>query len=1037
MRRITLMLVLITALFGVAFGVGDGSLAVFQRYSEEDGLSQNTVVAIREDSKGFLWVGTINGLNRFDGYRFVVYKHDPHDPSSIPNNYITAILETKAGDLWVGTNKGLSRFDPSIDGFRSFTNDPNDPNSLVNDEVRTLFEDSLGSFWVGTEGGVSKYNAESNNFTNYSSSVFAGARGMRGVTEDLDGGFWVGASNGLNKFDRQSGKVVKVFSMNDSNPDRPITKPVRAMITDRTGMLWIGALDGGLTRLDPRSETFSRYLTDKKRPNSLSDDGVRSITETADGAIWIGTGTAVNRYSPDSDGFTHYRHDPKNIRSLGEGDIPTIADGRNGQLWVGTSVGGLSKLNRKADRFERFRHNPDDPNSLSDDYYVHAIVEDEDRSVWIATQRGGLNRFDLTTGRFDVIKTLGDPKESSAVALVSAILQDRAGRFWLGTPLKGLLNLDRSSGQFKVYGNDAKSPGELPGYLIYSITEDGFGNLWLGSGKGLHRFEPSTEKFKLFPFGSNGLNGQSAWCILADSRNFIWVSTNLGLHRLDPSTQRFERFEPALNDPKTLRSGEQIDSIVEDKAGNLWMASDNGLVKFVRENETFEYLGEGDGLPSNSIVTVLVDDATGNLWLGTGKGLARFDPVSKATRTYNVMDGLSHSEFTPRAAFKNRNGEMYFGTIRGFVKFDPRSFSDSSFVPPVYLSDLRVFEKPARFTQSLFELKELDISWYENVVSFDFAALDLTDASKLRYQWKLEGFDENWISGGTRRTATYTNLPGGEYVLKVRATNVDGVWGGEMLNLIVRVKPPFYWTYWFWFLVAILIGVVIVLLFRYRIGQLRAVSEAQTRFTQQLITSQESERKRIAAELHDGLGQTLIIIKNRATLGLSKCDDKERVTKELGNISDSASQALEEVREITNNLRPQLLDRLGLTKAISAMLKKYSGVIDIDSDIDGIDGIFGEHEEISIYRIIQESVNNVIKHSNGSKADVKVKRLENRIMIEINDNGRGFDPDSLPTEKRSFGLAGLRERAQLLGGDFVLDSKPGVGTKVSVSFRVG
>ncbi|MFT3744548.1 MAG: two-component regulator propeller domain-containing protein [Pyrinomonadaceae bacterium] len=1031
MRRVILILAIAAMLFGVSFGMSDSSLAVFQRYSQENGLSHNTIIAIHEDRKGFLWVGTIGGLNRFDGYRFVVYKNDPQDPNSISNNYITAILETRSGDLWIGTNQGLSRFDPSIDGFRSFIHDPANSTSLVHDEVRTLYEDRAGDLWVGTEGGVSKFDASNESFTSYDASMFP-ARGFRGITEDQSGGFWIGASNGLNKFDRQTGKVIKIFAVEPSDPKSMISKPVRAMISDRAGMLWIGMLDGGLTRFDPGTEKFTRYLADADKPNSLSDNGVRSLCESADGVIWVGTGTAVDRYSADVDGFRHYKYDPKNLKSLGEGDIPAIADGNNEQLWVGTSVGGLSKLNRKADRFQRFRHDPDDLNSLNDDYYVHSIFEDDDRIVWIATQRGGLNKLDLKTMRFSTVKTLGDPKADSASPLVSTIMQDREGKFWLGTPKRGLLKFDRRTEAFEQFAKDQ-------GYLIQSIAEDRSGNLWFGTSKGLHRFDRSSRSLTLYPFGPNTggrLPGQNVWLVFSDSRGMIWISTNQALSRFDPESQRFTNFEPKQNDPTALRRGFEVGAIAEDKNGDLWMGSDAGLAKYVRASETFEYFGESDGLPSDSIGSVLIDDATGNLWLGTAKGLARFDPVSKAMRTYDLNDGLSHTEFTADSAFKNRNGEMYFGSVRGFVRFDPRDLSDSAFDPPVYLSDIRIFEQAARFKENLAELKELNISWRENVVSFDFAALDLTDPQKLRYQWKLEGFDDNWINGGTRRTATYTNLPGGDYVLKVRATNVDGVWGQERLNLIVRVQPPFYRTLWFAVLVALGLSIFVWLAYRYRIDRLQAISEAQTRFTQQLITSQEAERKRIAAELHDGLGQSLVIIKNRAMLGLSKSEDKERVARELGNISESASQALDEVREITNNLRPQLLDRLGLTKAIAAMLKKYAGVIGIKSDIDTIDGLFAESEEISIYRIVQESINNTIKHSNASTAKVKIKRIENSVLVEITDNGKGFDLQSLPTEKRNFGLTGLRERAQLLGGELVIESQIGVGTKVSVTFPV-
>ncbi len=1026
------MLVIAAMQFGVAFGISEGSIPVFQRYSQESGLSHNTIIAILEDRKGFLWVGTIGGLNRFDGYRFVVYKNDPQNPHSISNNYVTAILETSSGDLWIGTNKGLSRFDPSIDGFHSYANDPTNSTSLVHDEVRTLYEDQAGDLWIGTEGGISKFDTATNSFTNYGSSLFSGARGFRGIAEDLSGGFWVGAGNGLNKFDRQTGNVVKVFKVEPADPKGVITKPVRVMTRDRAGMLWIGMLDGGLTRLDPKTEEFTRYMAETGKPQSLRDNGVRSVCETADGTIWVGTEKAVSRYSRDVEGFRHYKHDPKDPKSLGEGDIPAIADGRNDQLWVGTSVGGLSKLNRKADRFQRFRHDPEDPNSLSDDYYVHSILEDENRIVWIATQRGGLNKLDLTTMRFETVKTLGDPRGNSAVPVVTTVLQDTDGGFWLGTPYKGLLKFDRRSGLVKQYSSDQ-------GYLLQSIAEGRSGELWFGTGKGLNRFDRSTESFSLYPFGPNSggrLPGQNVWLVFADSYGMVWVSTNLGLSRFDTVTGRFTNYEPDPNDPTAIRRDLEVGSIAEDKEGNLWMGSDSGLARFVRATETFEYLGEIDGLPSSSVGSILIDDATGNLWLGTGKGLVRFDPRSKAMRTYDVNDGITHSEFTADSAFKSKTGEMYFGTVRGFVKFDPRSMSDSDFSPPIYLSDIRIFEQSIRFGQAISELKELDITWRENVVSFDFAALDLTDARKLKYQWKLEGFDDDWINGGTRRTATYSNLPGGEYVLKVKATNVDGVWGDEMVNLIVRIQPPFYRTFWFAVLISVAACVIIFLLYRYRIGQLRAISDAQTRFTQQLITSQEAERKRIAAELHDGLGQSLVIIKNRATLGLTKGDDKERVAKELGSISESASQALEEVREITNNLRPQLLDRLGLTKAIGAMLKKYSGVIDIRSEIDTIDGLFQEHEEISIYRIIQESLNNVIKHSNAANASVTVKRHENRIWVEIKDDGAGFDLQNLPSEKRSFGLTGLRERAQLLRGELTVESAIGAGTSIALSIPV-
>ena len=1006
----------------------------FQRFTEEDGLSQNTVTSVLQDSKGFLWVGTVNGLNRFDGYRFAVYKYDFQNPQSISNNYIVSIYETKAGQIWIGTNKGLNRYDSATDGFKSFKFDADDPNSLGDDETRTLYEDSGETFWIGTEKGLSKFNAATANFTNYDASILTSG-GVRGIAEDKQGRFWVGTSSGLINFNRQTGRLVKHFKPEPKNSNSLSQPAIRKMIIDRAGIAWIATTDAGLNRFDPNTEQFTRYTADKNKPRSLNDNVVRSLCESKTGTLWVGTGAALNRYSRETDDFTVYKNDPANPRSLSEGDIPTIFEGDNDQLWVGTSIGGLNKFNQKTNRFLRFRHEAGNPNSLSDDYYIHSIWEDENKVLWIATQDGGLNKYDLETKRFEVIKTLGDPKASST-EIVSTIFQDREGNFWLGTPFQGLVLFDRKTELFKAYRYDKNDPHSLNGYLVYSVAEDRAGSLWVGTGRGLNRLDRSLDKFTRFPSGLNiqgSFNGESVQVIFEDSSGVLWVSTNRGLNKFDSATQSFTHYLPDPNNPKSI-SGADVNSIVEDKSGTLWFGTDAGLNRFDRQSETFSRFTETEGFPSNNISSILEDEPTGNLWVGTGKGLARFNPATKDIRTYDVNDGLTHSEFTPKSAFKNRNGEMYFGTIRGAVKFDPRNLNDSDFRPPIYLSEIRIFEQPAQIRQNITELKELNLSWRDNVVSFDFAALDFTDSKKLQYQWKLDGFDEKWINGGTRRTATYTNLPGGDYILKVRATNVDGIWTDEALNLKISVEPPFYRTFWFAALVGLIIGFVAWRAYRFRIDQLHAVSDAQKRFTQQLINSQEAERKRIAAELHDGLGQSLVIIKNRAMLGIGKRGDEARVAKELNTISESASQALDEVRDITNNLRPQLLDRLGLTKALNSMLKKVSGVIEVKSEIDSIDNLFSENEEISIYRIVQESVNNIVKHSKASDAGVRISRTGNRVSIEIEDNGTGFNAADAEEKRAGMGLIGMRERAQLLGGELTVDSRIGAGTKIRIVF---
>lgn len=1001
---------------------------VFQRFTDEDGLPLAGVSCLFQDSKGFLWVGTFIGLYRFDGYRFAAYRRDAEDPKSISEANITSIYETRSGQIWIGTSNGLNRYDRATDGFKTFKSDAADPSGLKDSYVRNIFEDSRGTLWIGTNsGGLSKYDEASLSFTTYH---VPGGSSVVSMVEDRQGGFWIATNDGLKKFDRETGAFTS-YRSDGQNPNSLSDNTVRSMIIDLAGMIWI-VTERGLNKFDPLAQQSTSYIADQSNPRSLNDNSVRSVFETRSGVLWIGTSSGLNRYSKETDDFTVYKHDRSNPRSLSEGDVLAIFEDNNEQLWVGTT-GGLQKFNQKTSRFLRFRHDVNNPNSISKDEIL-SIFEDKDMILWIGTRgagrRGELNRYDTKKKLFEVVRSFED-------ALIYSIHQDRQGRLWFGVN-DGLIAFDRETGRLKKYKDDPNADDtsrDMLDLTVISIYQDRAGNIFAGMiGGGMRIFNPATDKFDPFqhdPKNSGSLAENRVYAILEDKIGDLWIGTGDGLNRFDPRTHRFTRYENDANNPKSI-SASDVGVIHEDKNGILWFGTaTGGLNRFERETETFTHFKIRDGLPSDDVFEIMADEQ-GNLWLCTDRGLARFNIETGSVRTFNVNDGVPNNPFDNKTAFKNSSGEMYFGGQDGFVKFNPKDFTDSAFKPPIYLTDIRILEQSGMREQNVSELKELKLSWRDYVVSFDFAALDFTDPQKLQYQWKLDGFDPEWINGGTRRTATYTNLPGGDYILKVRATNVDGIWTDEALNLKISVEPPFYRTFWFAALVGLIIGFVAWRAYRFRIDQLHAVSDAQKRFTQQLINSQEAERKRIAAELHDGLGQSLVIIKNRALLGIGKRGDVERVVKELNSISESASQALDEVRDITNNLRPQLLDRLGLTKALNSMLKKVSGVIEVKSEIDSIDNLFSENEEISIYRIVQESVNNIVKHSNASEAVVRISRTGNRVSIEIEDNGTGFDAADAEEKRAGMGLIGMRERTQLLGGVLTVDSKIGAGTKIRI-----
>lgn len=989
------------------------------------------ITSIVQDPKGFIWIGTYYGLFRYDGYQFSSYRNAFQDANSISSNTVNSVIKTAAGEIWVATSLGLNRYDREKDAFRSFRHDDSVPASLINSNVTAIFEDSRGSLWVGTTpGGLSRFDPASETFLNFPNAAEQDHT-LVGIAEDRSGGLLVVTTRELRKFDPDTSST-KSFR-GDERVNGFGKSLIRSIRVDRWNNAWISTIGGGLTRFDPESERFKRYVADQNNPNSLGDNLVLGVHETRTGSLWVGTGASLSLYRRATDDFLVYRNDPANAKSLGKGEIWAVLEDKDDQLWVGGNQ-GLDKFNQKTNRFVRFRNDLNDPIFASGSE-VLSIFEDHNQAVWIGIRgidRGGrLDRYDLRSKTFEVVEGLGEIRPF-------AIRGDSEGKLWIGTAGE-LIHYDPVTGNTKKYRPEPDNPNSLGSGTISRLVSDSSGNLLVATlDGGLSRFDRQTRRFTNFrhdPDDPDSLTDNQVHDVMDDSRGELWVGTFTGLDRLDAATQKFVHYRHEPNDPQSI-SANDILSIFEDRDGTIWIGTTTGgLNRFDRATGNFTHLTERDGLPSNDVFDILQDD-DGKLWLCTDRGLARFDIETGAIRIYDRNDGVPYNPFDNKTAFKNSRGQFYFGGQDGFVRFEPKELTDSQEIPPVYLTGIRIFEQPLKTTLNVSEMKELALSWRDYVVSFDFAALDMTNPAKLRYQWKLDGFDPEWIDGGTRRTATYTNLPGGDYVLKVKATNADGVWGPETLGLKINVTPPFYQTYWFYGLAILTVGLIVVGAYRARISRLGALTDSQKRFTRDLITSQEGERKRIASELHDGLGQILVIIKNRAALGLAHGKDSDRMTRELDSISASASQALDEVREITNNLRPQLLDRLGLTKALKAMLRKVAAFVEIESNIDNIDQLFSEADEISVYRIVQESVNNILKHSNASNGVVTIRHLVGRVSIMIEDNGRGFDVGILDGKRTGLGLVGLKERANLLGGTIKIRSTSEEGTRIIVDVPV-
>jgi signal transduction histidine kinase/ligand-binding sensor domain-containing protein len=801
----------------------------FERVSVEDGLSQNAVLAIWQDQRGFMWFGTEDGLNKYDGYQFTVYKHDPDDDSTLSDNFISTIYEDRSGDLWVGTRSGLDRFDRTSGTFVHYQHDPGDPQSLGGTWVVTIYEDREGTLWVGTEdGGLDQLDRATSTFTHHrhapDDSKTLSDNTVREIYEDHSGDLWVGTQGGLNRLDRKTGTFTRY--QHDPGDSRSLSDDkISAILEDREGVLWIGTEGGGLDQFDHSSQNFVHHRHDPDDPRSLSHDRVRAVFEDSTGRLWVGTQDGLDLFDRERSQFVHYRHNASDLHSLSSNAVWSIHEDRTGVLWFGTYGGGLSKYNRTTDQFTLYQHNPDLPNSLSDDM-VWSIYEDRDGALWIGTFNGGLNKLDRESGTFTAYRH--DPEAPTGLSSddVRAILEDREGVLWVGTNGGGLDQFDPRTETFAHYRHDPKDPGSLSEDRVTVLHEDRLGNLWIGTRSGgLNHFDRATGTFVRYQHDegdSFSLSDDRVWALYGDSTGALWVGTLGGISLWNAGGDQFTRYLHDPDDPQSL-SNDGVFSFHEDPSGMMWIGTwGGGLDRFDRATRTFTHYTEKDGL-ANDVIYGIEADSGGFLWLSTNKGLSRFDPRTETFQNYDVSDGLQDNEFNVGAHFKSDSGEMFFGGIRGFNAFYPEQVTPNPHVPPIVVTAFSKFNEVVRTDLSPNE--HIQLSYKDDFISFEFAALDYTAPEKNQYAYMLEGQDEDWVSAGTRRHADYTNLRGGDYVFRVKGSNDDGVWNEEGVVVYLTVTPSIWETWWFRGIVLLVLVGGVIGGYRLRVRSVEARSQ--------------------------------------------------------------------------------------------------------------------------------------------------------------------------------------------------------------------
>jgi ligand-binding sensor domain-containing protein/signal transduction histidine kinase len=783
----------------------------FERIGIEQGLSQSSVNTILQDSQGFLWFGTEDGLNRYDGYSFQVYLPDLDNPASISDRWVTALAEDDEGYLWVGTRQGgLNRFDPRSGLFTVYRRDPAQKSSLSANWIRALWFDGRGVLWVGTSAGLDQFDPKTGTFIHLVTEDGLTRERINALYEDGQGRIWVGTNEGFGRYEAD-GQSFKSFKPGPGNPNGLASGQVTSLQEDTDGNLWIGT-SRGLLRMDRYTGLFKFYLHEEENPNSLASDSVTCLYLDDTGGFWVGTHDGLDFYNARTDRFVHYRNQLANDNSLSNNTIYSIHEDKSGVLWIGTYTGGLNKYNRQQDRFTYYRHDPENANSLSGNM-VFPIHVEAGGIVWIGTYGAGLERLNPVTRRFTHYRHDPNNPDSLSSDEVYSILMDSNGYLWVGTS-RALDRFDPRTGKFTHYHPTSKEEDvNLSALPVYVIYEDSAGILWFGTSDGLDQFEPLTETFIHYR-PNNNENSNQIIALAEDSGNHLWIGTfSGGLHRFNEKGEGFINYFNDPLDPDSLANN-SVFSIHEDRRGNLWFGTGGGLDLYDPITDTFIHRTDKDGLPNNVIYGILEDDA-GDLWMSTNNGLSRFDPVKNQFRNFTASDGLQSNEFNMSAFAYSSRGEMYFGGINGFNSFRPLDITDSAYVPPVVLTSLSQEGKPIESDEQVQYASEITLTWPQNQFEFEFAALAYGQPSRNQHAYMLENFDSAWNYIGTRRNGRYTNLPGGHYTLLLNGTNGDGVWSDSPLRIRVTVIPPFWQTNWFRILLGL--GLVAVILGGYRL----------------------------------------------------------------------------------------------------------------------------------------------------------------------------------------------------------------------------
>ncbi|MCV9389339.1 ligand-binding sensor domain-containing protein [Reichenbachiella ulvae] len=1075
----------------------------FNHLSIEEGLTHANVNAILQDSEGFIWIATFDGLCKYDGYRVTTYSSQFGDSTTLVSNLITDIIEDKDGYLWVSTTNGISRFDKKTKRFSNLTHRPGDRNTISHNSVWSLMQDNKGRIWAGTFGGGLNRIENPEDFPNVQITHFENASDnpkslsqnwVMDIYEDNKGRIWIGTvGNYLNRYVPERNHFDRILLADDSHINNSVWK----IEEDNTGRLWLGT-ETGLSRYDPEQEQIRNFVYDEADSTTITEGQIRAICFDSNNNLWVGTQFGLNLYDPKHDRFSHYLHDEIDIMTISSDEAWCIEEDNQGNIWIGTYSGGVSYFHPSYTSFAHVTYNPLNKQGIQGNN-ITGFSESPEGNLWIAIDHSGLDYWDRKKNKITHYRPNGNGEYGLSSSSVMEVFQDSEGYVWTGIYYHGLNRLDPKTGIIKKYPANPAHKGMLNNGNVWAIEEDSEGNLWIGTiGGGLNLYDRATDTFSNFGWDFNdttALSHENVWSLLLDGDSLVWVGTNQGLNILNRETGIFKRYLYDPSDSTSLQNN-TVQALYKDSKNRIWIGTQGGgLNRLNRKTGEFESISKKDGLSSENIAGIL-EDKNGNLWVSTNEGISKINTETYEIRNFST--GLKNNQFNLESCIRTEDGYMYFGGTNGFNSFHPDSIVDIRQESKVAITDFQVFNQSENMADYMIEsmdsIPTLELKHTESVFSFEFSALNYIASEQVNYAYRLYNFEKEWIvTNSNRRFVTYTNIPAGEYMLSIKATDTEGVWMDQITYLRIVINPP-WWMTW-WFRVYMTLAVITVIYFAYQVrmkfiyNQKRALEEEVKNRTAEVVEQKEAlqhqaqmlqqynqdilSKNELLKDLHrqkDGmigivahdLRSPLNNIKGLVNL-LKKSNDEEeeqKYYKLINQLIDQGTLLISDLLYVSGMKQFDIklnIESFDIKEYIGDWLDNYKTDLEKKEQILDLDfplaGLMVESDKDVLRRILDNIFTNAMKFSErGKLIHMGINPGVEEYSITITDQGPGISEEdkekmfemfqklsAKPTEGESssgLGLSIVKALVEKLRGRIEVESELGKGTSFIMTFPI-